>query len=326
MHKKKRKNVKQNKKIKIFFCLNNAVLIQKLEEAGDTTIGWTQERDANNFQPMDTTRLVKGNKLTAHARGGQADSAERAAINEQYKISRYSQIFQVDEQDMIDDAFQALKDIPDEMSLACSRMRPDLVYSILLANANLTATSQALFSATQPESQSNLKGSSGALDSTNLQIGIASMFNVRENGVGLNLYPSHLLVPMILTGTGYNLLQGQNIALAGTAGSVTEKGDVNPLAAIQAKMGKIDIVTDQRLTNGVVDPVTGTTYTGSASTWRLVSNKCKTIEVAYLKGSGRAPQVRQFNLDKGRWGIGWDVALDIGAKALEWRGVYESRQ
>lgn len=310
----------------IFNTSVNAVLIQKLEEAGDTTVGWTQERDANNFQPMDTTRLVKGNKLTPHARGGQADSAERAAINEQYKISRYSQIFTVDEQDMIDDAFQALKDIPDEMALACSRMRPDLVYSILLANAALQATGQSLFSETQPETQSNLKASSGSLDSTNLQVGIASMFNVRENGVGLNLYPTHLLLPMILTGTGYNLLEGQNIALAGTAGTVTERGDVNPLAAIQSKFGKIEIVSDQRLTNGVVDPVTGTVYSGSASTWRLASNKCKTIEVAYLKGSGRAPQVRQFNLDKGRYGIGWDVALDIGAKALEWRGMYESRQ
>lgn len=311
----------------IFTTNINALMVEKLIEAGDTTQGWTSETDANNFQTMERIRLVKGGKLTKHHRGGTADHATRADLLESYKISRYSQQFSVDEQDMIDDRFQALRDIPDEMALAASRLRPDLVYSILLANPTLTATSAALFSATQPgggdatATQSNLATSS-ALSQSTLQAGMSAMFNFLENGVGLNLYPSHLLVPMGLIGTAFNLLQGQNIAAgAGT----TNSGDINPLAAIQSKFGKVEVVTDQRLTNGVVDPATGTAYSGSTSTWRLVCNKVKTIEVAYLRGSGRAPQVRQYVLDKGQWGIGWDVNLDIGAKALEWRGFYEAR-
>ncbi len=309
----------------IFNTNINARFIEKLIEAGDTTAGWTQDSEANNFQTMDRGRLVKGSRLTKHERGGKADHVTRSDQKESYKIARYSEMFTVDEMDMIDDNFGALNDISDEMSLACSRLRPDLCYSILFANANLQATGQALFSATQPGSQANLVGSGGALNSANLQAAMAAMFNFLENAVGLNIYPTHILVPMVLAGTAYNLLQGQNIAMAGTSGSVIEKGDVNPLQALQTKWGRVEVVSDQRLTNGVVDPNTGTVYSGSTTTWRLASSKTKTIEVSTLRGSGKAPQIRPFKLDKGEWGIGWDCKMDIGAKALEWRGLYESR-
>lgn len=312
----------------IFTTNINAVFLQKFVEAEDTTGGWTKDGEAQNFQPMERTRLLKGNRLSPHARGQEADHENRSDAMETYKIARYSKQFAVDEMDIIDDRFNTFSDIPDEMGQACGRLRPDLCYSIILANAALSTTTnggQNLFSATQPNSQSNLKASGGTLSSATLQEGMASMFNIMENGVGLNLYPTHFLGPMLLCGTAFNLLQGQNIALAGTAGSVTEKGDLNPLFALQSKFGKVDVVSDSRLTNGVVDPVTGTTYSGSASTWRLVSNKGPTIEVAYRKGAGKAPQVRQYVLDKGKWGLGWDVNFDIGAKALAWQTFYEAR-
>jgi hypothetical protein len=311
----------------IFTTNMNALMIQKLQESGDSTMGWTREADAANFQTMDRIRLVKGGGLTKHKRAGTADSADRSDQIESYKIARYSQQFILDEQDIIDDHFQALKDMPDEMALACGRLRPDLVYSILLANGTLGATGVALFSASQPAgitggaAQSNL-ATSAALSASTLQSAIAALMAFRENGVGVNQPATHLIVPPALRGTAYNLLESQNIAAgAGT----TNAGELNPIASIQRDDGRIEVVTDHRLVNGVIDPNTGTAYSGSATTWRLASNKLPTIEVAYLRGSGRAPQVRQFILDRGQWGMGWDINLDIGAKALEWRGFYEAR-
>lgn len=311
----------------IFTTSINAVMLQKLDEAEDSTTGWTRETDVQNFMTQDRIRLVKGAGLSLHKRGGTADDATRDDGKESYKIYRYSQKFTLDEQDFIDDRFQALADMPNEMALAAARLRPDLVYAILLANGTLSTTSTALFSATQPgggdvsTTQANL-ATGAALSSSTLQAAIAAMFNFRENGVGLNLHPTHLIVPAGLIGTAFNLLQGQNIAAgAGT----TNSGDINPLAAIQKKFGQIEVVSDQRLTNGVTDPLTGTAYSGSATTWRMACNRVPTIEVAYLAGTGRAPQVRQYVLDKGAWGLGWDVNLDVGAKALEWRGLYEAR-
>lgn len=312
----------------IFTTSINATMIQKLMEHGDTTAGWTREADANNFQTMDRIRLVKGPKLTPHRRTGTADHASRSDQYESYRIARYSQQFAVDEQDMIDDRFNALADIPVEMALACSRLRPDLVYYILMSNPTLTATSTALFSASQPAgtvggaAQSNL-ATGAALSMDTLAAGMTTLYNFLENGVGVGQSATHLIVPKGKAPLAYSLLQSQNQVIRGSTD--TQFGEINPLKALQADDGSVQVISDQRLTNGVTDPVTGTVQAGSSTTWRLVSNKVPTIEVAYLRGSGRAPQVRQYTLDKGQWGIGWDVNMDIGAKAMEWRGMYEGR-
>jgi hypothetical protein len=309
----------------IFSTNINALLIQKMLEETDSTVGWTRESDAANFQTMERTRLTKGPRLTKHARGGEADNATRADVSQSYKISRYSQQFKVDEMDIIDDRFNALQDIPNEMGLACMRLRPDLVYSILLSNPTINkedGTSGALFSTSNPGSQSNYDASGAALSSATLQAGIAKMFNFLENKVPIQSNPTHLIVPAVLFGTAASLLQSPTIVVAGTAGTVTTKGSINEIQAMTQSWGLISIMSDARLTSGVTDPVTGTTYSGSTTAWYLATNKVPGIEVAYLRGSGRAPQVRQYMLDRGNWGIGWDVNLDIGAKALAWQGFY----
>jgi hypothetical protein len=69
---------------------------------------------------------------------------------------------------------------------------------------------------------------------------------------------------------------------------------------------------------------TGTTA-GRSGTAFLVARPgeqgAKTIEVGYLRGSGRAPRIRAFILDRGQYGMGWDVSMDIGTKILDFRGL-----
>lgn len=310
----------------IFTTNINALMLQKFIEHPDTTAGWTRESDAMNFQTMERTRLTKGPRLSLHGRGGEADNATRSDVMQSYKIQRFSQQFKVDEMDIIDDRFDAISDVPSEMALAAARVRPDLVYSILLNGTSVTintATSTtSLFSASQENSQANYVASGAALASGTLQTALATMFNLQENGVGIGATPTHLIVPANLFGTAATLLQSPTIVVSGTSGSVTTSMSQNAILAMQSAWGLVNIVSDQRLANGVTDPVSGTAYSGSTSSWYLASNKVPTIEVAYLRGSGRAPQVRQYMLDKGHWGIGWDVNLDIGAKAMAWQGLY----
>jgi len=311
----------------IFTTNINSLLLQKLISEVDTTAGWTKESDAANFQTMERTRLTKGPRLTKHARGKSADNATRSDVMQSYKIARYSQQFKVDEMDILDDKFKALQDIPSEMAEACIVLRPDLVYSILLANPTINkegGTSGALFSASQPGSQSNYVSSGAALSSSTLQTGMSAMFNFTENGRPVNTNPTHLIIPSQLFGTAATLLQSPTIVIAGTAGTVTTKGNVNELQKMQEAWGLITPVSDSRIANGVTDPNTGTAYSGTTTQWWLVSNKAPTIEVAYLRGSGKAPQVRQYILDRGEWGIGWDVNMDVGAKALSWQGFYSA--
>lgn len=296
----------------IFTTSVNAQLLMGFTQAGDTTTGWTQSTDVADFKTNERPRMTTlGGPMKKLPRGGEADHASRSDQAESYKIARYAEQFVIDEQDIIDDTLNALDSTPSDMGQKAARLRPDLVYYILLSNPTLAATTRALFNTTD----GNL-GSSAALAAATLKAAISAMMLIRENTVNLNLTPTHLIVPTSLKFTAKELVNSGAIVIAGTAGTVTERGNINTL-----QDENLQWVSDARLENGVVDPDSGATGTGSSTTWYVASTMAKTIEVAYRRGTGRAPMVRSFTLDKGKWGIGWDINMDIGAKAMEWRGM-----
>lgn len=294
----------------------NALLLSSYIEAEDTTGAWTSTTDVGDFKTQERIRVDVGPGLSKLPRGGEADHAKFADSAETYRIARYAQQFVVDEQDIIDDMLGALSDTPLRMGQAAARLRPDLVYAIMLANPTLTATARSLFNSTD----GNLD-TSAALAAATLRAAVAGMMLFRENGVNLNIRPTHLLVPPSLKHLAYELTNSSQILVArgGTTDTTVERGVLNALLAD----GLIP-VSDARLENGVTDPASGTAYSGSATTWYMASTYAHTIEVAYLRGTGRAPRVRSFQLDRGKYGIGWDVSLDIGAKALDWKGLHKA--
>lgn len=298
----------------IFTTNINAVMLATYSEAIDSTAAWTRTVDVADFKTNERPRLGKGGGLERLPRGGTAAHTKRDAAAESYKIARYARQFVVDEQDIIDDSMGALADVPVEMGRAAFRLRPDLVYGVIFANANLNATGRALFNATD----GNLL-TTAALASATLKSAVKTILLFRENGVNLNLMPTHLLVPPSLLHTARELVNSSTIVLAGTAGSVTERGSINAIAA-----DNLTPIADPRLENGVTHPSTDVTYAGSATTWFLISALAHTIEVAYLRGTGRAPQLRSKVLDAGQYGIQWDCNLDIGAAAMDWRGLVKN--
>lgn len=291
----------------IFTTSVNAMLLMSYMEIGDTTGAWTRENDVADFKTNDRIRMKTVAGLGKLPRGGEADHLNRSDTSESYKIARYAGQFVIDDQDIIDDSMNALSDMPQEMGKLAARLRPDLVYAILLANPTM-ADSVALFSSAA--TRGNL-GSSAALTGPNLKAGITAMRLLQENGVNIGLAATHVIVPATLDYTVRELINSTAIA----SGATTGQGTFNSLQNV------VTPISEERIENGVIDPASGTTYSGSASTWFLVSTQANTIEVGYLRGTGRAPTVRSFNLDKGKYGIGWDVAMDIGAKAMDWRGL-----
>jgi signal peptide peptidase SppA len=301
----------------IFTTSVNARLLSSYMSSGDTTTGWTSSVDVADFKTQERPRINVGPGLTVHPRGSTAEHADYADVVESYKIRRFSRKFVVDEQDIIDDSMQAFSDTPKRFGEAAAWLRPDLVYYILLANAALGATSLPLFHADQDQGTNggNLDASS-ALSSATLQAGISAMSLWRENSRNLNIRATHLLVPPSLIWTARELLESAELLFGGD--DETRRGNKNVL------QGMVSPVSDARLENGVTDPVSGTAGSGSATSWYLASANAHTIEVAYRSGTGRAPQVRTFVLTEGEWGMGWDINLDIGAKALDWKGLYKA--
>lgn len=301
----------------IFTDSVNAMVLASYMESGDTTMGWTRSADVGDYKTQERPRVNVGGGLQKRPRGHSAQHHDYADVLESYKIASYAGQFVVDSMDIIDDRFGALDESPDRLGEAAGWLRPDLVYSILLANANLDATSTALFHADQDQGTGNGNLDTGsALSETTLRTGVSRMLLFQENSRNLNIRPTHLLVPPTLLWTARELVESTNIVYG--ADDETARGSKNVLQAVAIP------VADARLENGVTDPNTGTVHAGANNDWYLASTMAHTIEVGYLRGTGRAPQVRSWTYNsEGKYGVGWDIELSIGAKALDWRGLYK---
>jgi len=298
----------------IFTTNVSAMLMQGYNEATDSTVGWTSEADVPNFQSNERAKMGKFGRLKKHRRGGRAENLDTSDAKEEYKIARYSGKYIVDEMDIIDDRFGAIEQLsPTEIGLAARRLRPNLVYGIVLRNQAMS-DGVVLFHATHK----NL--GSGALNAANLQALLLLLGKQRQgtgkNATPLNLRARFLVVPQDLGFTGDILLTS-----AQRINTANGDGDKNPLE----RLG-ITLVQDDRMgVAGGVDPVDDAAYTGLSTNYLVAARPgeegAKTIEVGYLRGTARAPQLRSFTLSEGAWGVGWDINHDIGGKALAHEGM-----
>jgi len=298
----------------VFTTNVHSELLAAFQVAPDsTTGGWIREAEVANFQTNERARMLQGGALAKLPRGGTADHADYEDIVESYKIARYARQFVIDDQDIQDDHFGGITGfVPADMGVAARQLRPDLVYSILMANAAMR-DAVALFHA----DHANLNTSSALATAGVLGTSRKAM-RIQQEGVrNLNISAKFIIIPPALEDAAEILIDSRNYI---TGATTVLAGEKNP------NFGKgLVAVPEARLENGVVDPTdaTGlTTHAGSATTWFLAAVASNhTIEVGYLRGAGRVPQIRPFILDQGQWGLGWDVKMDIGAKALDWLGM-----
>lgn len=298
-----------------------ARLIAGWETIGDTTLGWCDEEDVPNFMQQEDISLQANARLEKLARGDTAKHATASDSHETYKIARYAKQFVVDEQDILDDRLNAIMRMPFEMGEAARKFRPDLVYSLMMENPALVADTSAVFNATAVTTtggHANL--GSAVLGSDAMKAAISAMGKQRLNGNVLNIRPNFLIVPAELEWTARALTASAALAKLFADSSDPFYSQMNLLA-----QEGIRVVIDDRLgAVGVVDPITGVVRTGSDTAWYMAMGGSKSIRVAYLRGTNRQPVMRSFMLDKGQWGIGWDIKLDIGAAFMEYRGWYKS--
>jgi hypothetical protein len=295
----------------IFSTNVNARLLSSYQETEDSTLGWTSEVDRPDFKTNDVGILGKMPQLKKRPVGKDPEQLSQAATYESYKVAQYAGEFSIDEQEIINDSFGAFSVMsPEEMGAAARRLRPDLVYSILLANAALQ-DGTALFHA----DHGNLE--SGALSTANLESYLAGMMNQRQNGAPLNVRGRYLIVNPALK------FSARQMVKSSSRDSAT--GSMNPL---ESEM--LEVRADTRIgATGVSDPTTdpATSRTGSATLYfisaRPGENGAKTIEVGYLRGRGRAPRITSWMSGNGLC-MNWTVTMDIGAKALDYRGMVKS--
>jgi len=274
----------------IFSGLVNSAMLEPFRGV-DSTAGWTRPQEVTNFKSNRRLRSKRVEELALLARGQTAEHLQPDfADAESYFAHRFARKFNVDARDLLDQDVDALTVPARLFGNAALSLKKDLIYSRLLANAVLS-DGVALFDAS---THANLNSSS-ALSEANLDAGIAAMENLQENDLPVDALAKFLMVPPELTGLARRLNRNMN----------------NPLT----------IRSESRLSNGLVDPVTGATYGGSATSWFL-SAANGPIEFGFIESN--RPTLRSYPLTGGQWGVGYSVNFDVGAAAVGHQGIQKN--
>jgi hypothetical protein len=304
----------------VFTTAVNASLLARWEEEPDTTVGWVEEVDVADFKTNTVVDYDDDISLKRLGRGGEAEHSKVSDTGLTYKIYRYAKQATIDDQDIIDDSFNVLVDRPAAFGRACRRLRPDMVYYILMTNAAMADTG-LLFNSTA------LTTAGGHANLTSADIALAALQAARtamakqykldgSKVIPLNIVPRYLLVPPDIADTAAQLLNSETLTITGTTDSTI--GTRNPV------FGMATLRQEARLSLGVTDPVTEAEASGDADAWYLAANPGRTLRVAYRRGTGRMPMIRSNVLTQGRWGINFDVNYDLGAAVVDYRGLHKS--
>lgn len=291
------------------FTTNFSVrLLRGYLEQADSTSGWCGEEDLPNFQDHDLVQVDPFTNLRKKTRNMPGQQVEGGDRKETYAAERFVGTFGIDEQDMMDDNLRGFSRAPLNLGASARRLRPNLVYKILLGNPNL-ASGTALFAT----AHGNLAGNA-ALGSATLSAAEAAMALQTRNGAVLDISATHLIVPRTKRHQAMRLVGSSE--LRDTTAN-TEFGTMNP------NQGQYTVVSDARVDNGFADPDDhNSTIAGQPGSYWLADANSPGIMVGYVQGSGRAPRVRSRVIDRaGEYGMEWDVNMDIGAAAADFVGL-----
>ena len=296
----------------------NARMLQSYVLADDSTMGWVREEDRDDFNLNEGITLGHFNGLTVHRPGKTADSMDVDAESYLYRLFRYSGQFVIDDMDIINNRFGNLTQMAPEQIGAISRqIRPNLVYARLLSNP--TFNGSAVFTT----GRGNLfEGASTFLSITQIQAMNAAIAKQRIRNNPLNLKIKYILTPFEVGDTLDQIINSTEVRTNDAAAAMY--GTTNVLQ----KKGYIPVQDDRLSAAGCVDPETGTSYAGSATNFYTAAaptGMAKTMVVGYRRGTGRQPTMRSFMLSQGRWGMGWDIALDIGCAFEDFRCMQRSK-
>lgn len=303
-----------------------AKLMAGWETVGDTTQGWVDEEDVENFLEQEDITLDADAKLERLASGDTAKHATASDSSETYRIARYAKKFVADEQTLINDRFGAIMRMPVEMGENARSLRPDLIYALMLENPTMTDTGAVFNSTAVTTDGGHANLTTAAIGAEGLREAISSMAIQRlgrttdEPGDALNIRANYLIAPPQLKWTVLALLKSGELQKVFADSPDSEFANINLLA-----LEGIKPVFDSRLDDiGVRDPKSKTVRTGSITNWFLAEGGSRGLRVAYRTGTSRLPSLRSFVLSQGQWGIGWDINMDIGAAFNEYRTWHKS--
>lgn len=282
----------------------NAAILRGFEDERDSTAGWVRMVDLPSYTAAQLAIVDEPPRLAPVPPGRSAPVVNFGVSAEGWKLAKFGAQFSLSEEDMLNGESIGLQLVAyEQLGRAARRVAIDLVYSVLLENPTLD-DGAALFAA----GRSNY--ATAALADTALDAGIGAVVNqvqADEDGdpVHRGLSPKYLIVPGQLVGPARRLVANMD---TGDGEGLIVRGESRLSAA-----GLLDPRDDE------------TTRAGTATNWLLAcpESQAAGIVLGALNGN-LTPRIRTFELDKGEWGIGWDVSLPLACAALDAQALYWS--
>jgi hypothetical protein len=282
----------------------NKSLRADYEAAPQTFMPFTRIGSVPDFKTANRVQIGDAPALKPVLEHGEFTRGTIEEGREQLSAATYGRVFAITRQALVNDDTDAFARVPAKFGRMARNLESDLVYYQLLNNANM-GDSNALFSAAHLNYQA-----AGDIDVTNISTGATAM--MMQKGLDATTLvpvdPKFLIVPPAKMTLAMQFVS-QNM-LANT------RDNINPWA------GRLQVIVEPRLQSGVT--LGSTTVSGSAYAWYLAGDKSQIdiIELVYLEGQA-GPVIESrvgFDID----GLEIKCRLDVGAKALDWRGLYKS--
>lgn len=270
---------------------NKSVMVGFRENEIASHRAWTREGTLADFKTAKRVALSEAPGLEKVLEHGEFKHGKLSDAAESAKLDTYGKILAISRQALINDDLGELTRTPQAMGQAAARLEADLVYAVLTSNPTMR-DGVALFHA----NHGNL-ASSGAAPTIDVMDTMRAKMRLQRGLAGLaylNLRPRFLIVPATQEGNAEAL----TVSI-----TPTKTSDVAP-----PWVRNITVVADARL-----DAV-------STTAWYLAADPAvhDTIEVLRLEGE---PVMLETNNKFERDELQMKVRIDVGAVALDWRGL-----
>jgi len=291
-------------------ALNARVMASWVEQTSEL-MQLVTESDVQNFMAAERKALeLTGGTPRPLPNQGVAKDITMSANGEQIRAKMYADRFQFSEQDLIDERFDTLRQAGTVMGQRSRRLLYDLIAYVLIANPTMSNT-RAFFNTTD----GNLR-TSKALTRDNLISGLTAFETQQENGVNIDVRPTHLIVSRANRFTAAELLSPSALI----TGENATRSSLNVLA------GQIGgVLSDARIDNGFTDPTdtadVPATVAGVPTTWWLADATQPAIEMVYVAGLGRVPRLRNGQLGNGQFGFWYDCSMAAGIAPVRRKSV-----
>jgi len=251
----------------------------------------------NNFHIHTAARAGELDDLDEIKESAEYKYGETSEQFEQYQVATYGKLFAVTRQMIVNDDIGQIAELPMKRGEAAARKVGDVAWAQITSNPVMGDT-VTLFHAS---SHKNYVASGAAPSVATIGKGI-EMMKLQKDISGkrrLNISPAFFVAPVTLEAAAEQFF---NTVLIG--GASDQPNLANPYSS------KFTRVYEPRLDDD------------SPTAWYLFGPKGKTVTVFFLNGV-QAPYLETkqgWNVD----GVEYKVRIDVGAKAMDWRGVFKN--